>query len=100
MCVAGLQALHGPVLRRDQALQGHVGAAAAPAMRAPNMAGSPAISTVLPDYFMAELEARAATEITVNVNGGLATSAEIGEAVVNSIRSFNTVNGPANILVG
>jgi hypothetical protein len=76
------------------------GAAAAPAMRAPNMAGSPAISTVLPDYFMAELEARAATEITVNVNGGLATSAEIGEAVVNSIRSFNTVNGPANILVG
>ena len=38
-------------------------------------------------------------EITVNVNGGLATSAEIGEAVVNSIRSFNTVHGPANIAV-
>jgi hypothetical protein len=61
---------------------------------------SPAISTVLPDYFMAELEARQATEITVNITGGLATSAEIGEAVVNSIRSFNTVNGPADILVG
>jgi len=61
---------------------------------------SPAISTVLPDYFMAELEARQAAEITVNITGGLATSAEIGEAVVNSIRSFNTVNGPADILVG
>jgi len=63
------------------------------------MFNSPAISTVLPDYFMAELEARAATEITVNINGGLGTSAEIGEAVVNSIRSYNQVQGPANIAV-
>ena len=38
-------------------------------------------------------------EITVNVNGGLATSAEIGQAVVDAIRSYNTVNGPADFLV-
>jgi hypothetical protein len=33
------------------------------------------------------------------VNGGLATSAEIGAAVVQAIRQFNTVNGPANFQV-
>ena len=35
----------------------------------------------------------------INVNGGLATSADIGKAVVNSIRQFNLLNGPANIQV-
>jgi hypothetical protein len=38
-------------------------------------------------------------EITVNINGGLGTSAEIGEAVVNAIRQYNQVQGPANIAV-
>ena len=37
--------------------------------------------------------------ITVNVNGGLATSAEIGQAVVNAIKAFNRTNGPASIQV-
>ena len=36
---------------------------------------------------------------TINVNGGLASSADIGKAVVNSIRQFNLLNGPANIQV-
>lgn len=40
-----------------------------------------------------------AQPIVVNINGGLATSAEIGQAVVDSIRSYNTVNGPAPIAV-
>jgi len=35
----------------------------------------------------------------VNINGGISTSAEIGKAVVNSIRQFNLLNGPANIQV-
>jgi len=38
-------------------------------------------------------------EITVNVNGGLASSSEIGSAVVNAIRAFNRTNGPADIAV-
>jgi hypothetical protein len=38
--------------------------------------------------------------LTVNVNGGLATSAEVGQAVVNSIRAYNRSAGPANIQVG
>jgi len=40
-----------------------------------------------------------AQPIVVNINGGLSTSAEIGQAVVDSIRSYNTVNGPAPIAV-
>jgi hypothetical protein len=43
--------------------------------------------------------ADSAPNITVNINGGLGTSAEIGEAVVNAIRQYNQVQGPANIAV-
>jgi hypothetical protein len=42
---------------------------------------------------------RERNEITVNVNGGLATSADIGRAVVNSIKAMNRVDGPAQIQV-
>jgi hypothetical protein len=38
-------------------------------------------------------------QFVINVNGGISTSAEIGKAVVNSIRQFNLLNGPANIQV-
>jgi hypothetical protein len=38
--------------------------------------------------------------VTVNVSGGISTSAEIGEAVVNAIRAYNRAAGPANIQVG
>jgi hypothetical protein len=37
--------------------------------------------------------------VTVNVTGGLDSSAEIGQAVVNAIRAFNRTNGPAQIAV-
>lgn len=37
--------------------------------------------------------------VTVNINGGFATTAEIGEAVINSIRQYNQVQGPAAIAV-
>jgi phage-related minor tail protein len=33
--------------------------------------------------------------ITVNVNGGLGTSAEIGAAIVNALRQYNQAQGPA-----
>ena len=36
---------------------------------------------------------------TINITGGLGSSAEIGTAVVNAIRAFNRTNGPANIAV-
>ena len=48
------------------------------------------------DQFMVER----GTPITVNVTGGLATSADIGRAVVNSIKAMNRVDGAAQIQVG
>ena len=38
-------------------------------------------------------------EFVININGGISTSAEIGEAVVNAIRAYNRAAGPANIAV-
>lgn len=45
------------------------------------------------------MAARGASNVTVNVNGGLATSAEIGKAVINSIKEFNRTSGPADIKI-
>jgi len=42
---------------------------------------------------------RSGGDITVNINGGFGTSSEIGQAVVNALRSFNRTNGPAQIAV-
>jgi succinyl-CoA synthetase beta subunit len=62
---------------------------------APNAAGLAAA-----DFFSQGLDnPRVRQEINVNINGGLGTSAEIGEAVVNAIRQYNQVQGPANIAV-
>jgi|694.fasta_scaffold27508_2 hypothetical protein len=52
-----------------------------------------------PEGFLAGYDPFAGTGITVNVNGGLATSADIGAAVVDAIRQYNQVSGPANIAV-
>lgn len=37
--------------------------------------------------------------MVVNVTGGISTSVEIGEAVVNAIRAYNRAAGPANISI-
>ena len=37
--------------------------------------------------------------LTVNVTGGLATSADIGAAVVDAIKQYTNVSGPADIAV-
>lgn len=70
-----------------------VGAPAAPGF------ASPAIQSVLPDYFMADPTTQAAMNVTINVDGGLATSAEIGESVVNALRQYNQVQGPIPVAV-
>jgi hypothetical protein len=43
--------------------------------------------------------ARSVGNVTVNVNGGLATSAEIGQAIVNALRAYNRSAGPINVAV-
>ena len=37
--------------------------------------------------------------ITVNVNGGMATSAEIGRVVADSLKAFTRQNGPLEVPV-
>ena len=52
------------------------------------------------ESFMAAHQAMfGVNEIEVNINGGMATSAEIGEAVVNALRQYNQVQGPIPVAV-
>lgn len=53
------------------------------------------------DFFAAGLDNPVVRrgDITVNVQGGLATSADIGRAVVDAIKQFTNVSGPADIAV-
>jgi len=62
---------------------------------APNMLGAGIAS----NPFTSSARNAMLENITVNVNGGLATSAEIGQAVVDSIRAYNRSAGPARIEV-
>ena len=64
-------------------------------MEAPNMLGAGIAS----NPFTSSARNAMLDNITVNVNGGLATSAEIGQAVVDSIRAYNRSAGPARIEV-
>ena len=52
------------------------------------------------DFFAMGLDnpiVRRGAPITVNVNGGLATSADIGQAVVDAIKQYTNVSGPVDI---
>jgi hypothetical protein len=70
------------------------GGGAAPAIvAAPNMLGAGIAS----NPFTSSARNAMLDNITINVNGGLSTSAEIGAAVVDAIRSYNRVSGPASL---
>jgi len=71
------------------------GASVRQIMEAPNMLGAGIAS----NPFTSSARNAMLENITVNVNGGLATSAEIGQAVVDSIRAYNRSAGPARIEV-
>ena len=71
---------------------------------APTVSGGTTLPAFTPSFtaesFMAAHEGMfGTTQIEINVNGGLASSVEIGEAVVNSLRDYSNVNGPIDILV-
>jgi hypothetical protein len=71
------------------------GASVRQVMEAPNMLGAGIAS----NPFTSSARNAMLENVTVNVNGGLATSAEIGQAVVDSIRAYNRSAGPARIEV-
>lgn len=52
-----------------------------------------------PEGFLAGYDPFAGMNVTVNVNGGLATSADIGNAVVDAIKQYTNVSGPADIAI-
>ena len=71
------------------------GSRAAAVVAAPNMLGAGIAS----NPFTSSARNAMLDNITINVNGGLASSAEIGQAVVDSIRAYNRATGPARIEV-
>lgn len=58
-----------------------------------------AIQSVLPDYLLADPTTMAEMNITVNVNGAVATKAEIGDAVIQALRASQDLNGPLPLQV-
>ncbi|MGL4268032.1 MAG: hypothetical protein ACRCR7_13025, partial [Weissella cibaria] len=49
---------------------------------------------------MAErIAARGASPVTINVTGGVATSAEIGQSVLNSLLAYQRTNGPLDLMI-
>jgi hypothetical protein len=64
-------------------------------MEAPNMLGAGIAS----NPFTSSARNAMLENVTVNVNGGLSSSAEIGQAVVDAIRAYNRATGPARIEV-
>lgn len=85
------------------AVGGGGGGGGSRASAAPSASGAPVVNAAglaAADFFAQGLDnPRVRQDITVNVNGGLGTSAEIGAAVVDAIRQYNQVNGPAPIAI-
>lgn len=72
------------------------GGRSAPAIvAAPNMLGAGIAS----NPFTSSARNAMLENVTINVSGGISTSAEIGQAVVDSIRAYNRSAGPARIEV-
>jgi uncharacterized membrane protein YgcG len=58
------------------------------------------IQGALTTYGMAErIAARNAAPVTINVTGGMATSAEIGQSVLNSLKAYERTNGPLDLQI-
>jgi hypothetical protein len=54
----------------------------------------------LTTYGMAErIAARDSAPVTINVTGGISTSAEIGQSVLNSLLAYQRSNGPLDLQI-
>jgi hypothetical protein len=54
----------------------------------------------LTTFGMAErIAARGASPVTINVTGGISTSAEIGQSVLNSLLAYQRTNGPLDLQI-
>ena len=58
------------------------------------------IQGALTTFGMAErIAARGSSDVTINVTGGLSTSAEIGQSVLNSLLAYQRTNGPLDLMI-
>jgi len=58
------------------------------------------IQGALTEFGMAErIAARGASPVTINVTGGMSTSAEIGQSVLNSLLAYQRTNGPLDLMI-
>ena len=58
------------------------------------------IQGALTTYGMAErIAARRSSDVTINVTGGMSTSAEIGQSVLNSLLAYQRTNGPLDLMI-
>ena len=58
------------------------------------------IQGALTTYGMAErIAARQSSDVTINVTGGMSTSAEIGQSVLNSLLAYQRTNGPLDLMI-
>jgi hypothetical protein len=58
------------------------------------------IQGALTQFGMAErIAARGASPVTINVTGGMSTSAEIGQSVLNSLLAYQRTNGPLDLQI-
>jgi uncharacterized membrane protein YgcG len=58
------------------------------------------IQGALTTYGVAErIAARQPSDVTINVTGGMSTSAEIGQSVLNSLLAYQRTNGPLDLLI-
>jgi hypothetical protein len=58
------------------------------------------IQGALTEFGMAErIAARGSGGVTINVTGGMSTSAEIGQSVLNSLLAYQRTNGPLDLMI-
>ena len=57
------------------------------------------IQGALTTYGMAERIAARESNVTINVTGGMSTSAEIGQSVLNSLLAYQRTNGPLDLMI-
>jgi hypothetical protein len=58
------------------------------------------IQGALTEFGMAErIAARGASPVTINVTGGISTSAEIGQSVLDSLLAYQRVSGPLDLQI-
>jgi hypothetical protein len=64
-----------------------------------SIGGGAGITNAFTPIGMAERIAARESNVTINVTGGMSTSAEIGQSVLNSLLAYQRTNGPLDLMI-